>query len=98
MRVEKSVTSITWIPSEAISGMPKVPFELGVAHYDDPPPDKLADLEALREAAPFRGASGLGPWVEFEDDGKPTDFGYSGGAHLGVPRIKLGRRELTFPA
>ena len=38
MRIEKSVTSITWIPSEAISGMPKVPFEMGVAHYDEPPP------------------------------------------------------------
>src|SRR5438477_236409 len=37
MRVEKSVTSITWIPSEAIAGMPKVPFETGVAHYDEPP-------------------------------------------------------------
>ena len=41
MRVESSVTSITWIPSEAISGMPKMPFELGVAHYDDPPPECL---------------------------------------------------------
>src|SRR3954469_7270268 len=98
MRVEKSVTSITWIPSEAISGMPKVPFELGVAHYDDPPPDKLDDLEALREADAFREANELRAWVEFDDDGKPTDFGYSGGAHLGVTRIKLGRRELTFPA
>ena len=39
MRVESAVTSITWIPSEAISGMPKLPFEMGVAHYDEPPPD-----------------------------------------------------------
>ena len=38
MRIEKSVTSVTWIPSEAISGM-KVPFELGVADYDEPPPE-----------------------------------------------------------
>ena len=36
MRVESSITSITWIPSEAIEGMPKLPFEWGVAHYDDP--------------------------------------------------------------
>jgi len=97
MRIEKSVTSITWIPSEAISGMPKLPFEMGVAHYDDPPPDMLEDLEALRQADAFREANELRAWVEF-DDGKPSLFGYSGGGHIGVTRIKLGRRELTFPA
>src|SRR5919206_2750051 len=97
MRVEKSVTSITWIPSEAISGMPRVPFEMGVAHYDAPPPDKLDDLEALREADAFREANELRAWVEF-DDGKPADCGYSGGGHIGVTRIKLGPRELSFPA
>ena len=40
MRVESSVTSLTWIPSEAIKGMPKLPFEWGVAHYDEPPHDR----------------------------------------------------------
>jgi hypothetical protein len=93
MRIEKSVTSITWIPSEAISGMPKLPFEMGVAHYDDPPPDRIDDLEALRE----KDANELRAWVEF-DDGKPSLYGYSGGAHLGITRIKLGSRELAFPA
>ena len=39
MRIEGSVTAISWIPSEAIEGMPKLPFELGVGHYDEPPPD-----------------------------------------------------------
>jgi hypothetical protein len=97
MRVEKSVTSITWIPSEAISGMPKLPFEMGVAHYDDPPPDKLEDLEALREADAFREANELRAWVEFDDD-KPKEYGYSGGGHIGVTRIKLGPREMAFPA
>jgi Cyclic nucleotide-binding domain len=97
MRIEKSVTSVTWIPSDAISGMPKVPFEMGVAHYDDPPPDTLEDLEALRAADAFREANELRAWVEF-DDGKPVDYGYSGGGHIGITRIKLGRRELTFPA
>jgi Cyclic nucleotide-binding domain len=97
MRIEKSVTSITWIPSEAISGMPKVPFEMGVAHYDDPPPDKLEDLEALRQADAFREANELRAWVEFED-GRPSLYGYSGGGYIGVTRMKLGKRELAFPA
>jgi hypothetical protein len=97
MRIEKSVTSITWIPSEAIKGMPKMPFEMGVAHYDAPPPDKLEDLEALRQADAFREANELRAWAEFED-GKATGHGYSGGGHLGVMRIKLLRREFAFPA
>jgi hypothetical protein len=97
MRIEKSVTSITWIPSEAIAGMPRLPFEMGVAHYDDPPPDKLEDLEALHQADAFREANELRAWVEF-DDGKPSLYGYSGGGHIGVTRIKLGQRELAFAA
>jgi len=44
MRIESSVTSITWIPSEAIEGMPKLPCDGGVAHYDDPPHDRLSYL------------------------------------------------------
>jgi hypothetical protein len=97
MRVEKAVTSVTWIPSEAISGMTKLPFELGVAHYDDPPPERIEDLEALRQADAFREANELRAWVEFED-GQPSAHGYSGGGHIGVTRIKLGPRELSFPA
>ena len=97
MRIEKSVTSITWIPSEAITGMTKLPFEMGVTHYDDPPPDRLDDLEALRDADAFREANELRAWVEF-DDGRPSLYGYSGAGHIGVTRIKLGRRELSFPA
>src|SRR5437667_216642 len=29
MRIEKTVTAISWIPSEAIEGLPKVTFQLG---------------------------------------------------------------------
>ena len=54
MRIQSSVTSISWIPSEAIRGVTKLPFEMGLAHYDDPPPDHIDSLEALREADRFR--------------------------------------------
>ena len=37
-RFDLSVTAISWIPSEAIEGLSKVPFELGITHYDQPPP------------------------------------------------------------
>jgi hypothetical protein len=97
MRIESSVTSITWIPSEAIEGMTKVPFEMGVAHYDEPPPDKLEDLDALREQDAFREANQLRAFVEVED-GKVADAGHLGRGLIGVTRLKLGPKELSFPA
>jgi hypothetical protein len=97
MRVESSVTSITWIPSEAISGMPKMPFEMGIAHYDEPPPDRIDDLEALHENDLFREANELKAWIEVED-GTIVGQGYAGQGRIGVTRIKLGSREVAFAA
>ena len=98
MRIEKSVTAVTWIPSEAIDGMPKLPFELGMTHYDQPPPDRLASgqLEELRDADRFREANELRAWVEV-DDGKIVDSGYSGGALVGTTNVKLGPKTVGFP-
>jgi Cyclic nucleotide-binding domain len=98
MRIESSVTSITWIPSEAIKGMPKLPFEMGVAHYDEPPHDRLLDLDAMHENDLFREANELKAWIEVEDDGEISGQGYEGGGRIGVTRLKLGRREVAFPA
>lgn len=98
MRVEKSVTAVTWIPSEAIEGMPKLPFELGITHYDAPPPDRLAqgDLERLRDEDRFREANQLRAWVEL-DDGKIVDAGYSGGSVVGTTKVKVGPKTMSFP-
>lgn len=97
MRIESSVTSITWIPSDAIEGMTKLPFEMGVAHYDDPPPDTLENLDELRERDAFREANELRAFVEV-DDGKVVDAGHLGRGLIGVTRLKLGPKELSFPA
>jgi hypothetical protein len=97
MRIESSVTAVSWIPSEAVEGLPKIPFTMGVAHYDDPPPDVIDDLDALREADAFREANELRAFVEVED-GKITDYGHLGRGHIGVTRMKLGPRELSVAA
>src|ERR687892_1330134 len=99
MRIESSVTSVSWIPSDAVKGMPKVPFELGVAHYDDPPPDKLGalDLDRLTDEDAFRESNELRAWIEVED-GAVVDAGYSGQGRIGVTRVKVGPRELVIPA
>jgi hypothetical protein len=96
MRIEKSVTAISWIPSEAIEGLPKLPFELGIGHYDDPPPDRLeeGDLERLRDEDRFREANLLKGWVEVED-GRIVDHGQAGQSYVGSTTFRFGRKDVV---
>jgi cyclic nucleotide-binding protein len=98
-RHESSVTAISWIPSEAIEGLSKVPFELGVTHYDQPPPDRIAagDLEELRKADRFREANELRAFVDV-DDGRIIDCGYLGGGRIGSTTVRLGPAAIRFAA
>jgi hypothetical protein len=98
VRIESSVTAISWIPSEAVEGLPKIPFTMGVAHYDEPPPDVIEDLDAMREADAFREANELRAYIDVADDGSITDAGHLGSGHLGVTRIKVGPKELSVAA
>ena len=98
MRFESSVTSISWIPSEAIEGLAtKLPFEMGVAHYDAPLPEVLTDLESLRQRDAFRFANELRAWIDVED-GRVVGHGHSGKGHIGSTTLKLGNRQASFPA
>ena len=97
MRIDDSVTSVSWIPSEAVTGMNKGAFESGFTHYDDPPPDKIDDLEALRAEDGFRFANHLAAWIDVVD-GKIVDAGYTGGGLMGATTIKLGPKAATFEA
>jgi hypothetical protein len=98
MRIESSVTAISWIPSDAIEGMPKLPFELGVAHYDDPPPEHLdeGDLERLRADDRFREANLLAAWIDVED-GRIVGQGYEGAGLVGSTTFNLGITDITIP-
>jgi hypothetical protein len=97
MRIESSVTSISWIPSEAVEGLPKLPFTMGVAHYDDPPPDRIDFIDVMHRADLFREANELKGWIDVED-GKITDYGHTGRGRIGLTRLKLGRKEIAVPA
>ena len=97
MRIESSVTSLSWIPSEAVKGMTRLPFEMGVAHYDPPPPDTLGDLDELRSADRFRFANHLRAWIEVED-GKIVGWGHAGRGHIGSTTVRVGPKALVFQA
>jgi hypothetical protein len=98
MRIESSVTAISWIPSDAIEGMPKLPFEIGVARYDEPPPEHLeeGDLERLRAEDRFREANRLTAWIDVED-GRIVGHGYEGTGLVGSTTFSLGITDITIP-
>ena len=97
MRIESSVTALSWIPSEAVEGLPKLPFTFGVAHYDDPPPDRIDFIETMHRADLFREANELRAWIDVED-GKIVDYGHAGRGRIGLTRLKLGPKEIAVPA
>ncbi len=98
VRHQSSITSLSWIPSEAVEGSQRLAFDAGMAHYDPPPPEVIGDLEALRAADRFRFANVLKAWVETDDSGRIVDFGRDGGGLMGATTVKLGPVARTFEA
>ncbi|MEX1045933.1 MAG: cyclic nucleotide-binding domain-containing protein [Actinomycetota bacterium] len=99
-RIESSVTSVSWIPMDAPTGMSKLAFQVGFTHYDEPPPDAIegtAAIDELREADRFRFCNDLRAWIEVED-GSITGFEHAGRGHIGSTTVKLGPKGVTFPA
>jgi hypothetical protein len=98
MRYESSVTSLSWIPSEAVEGGTRVAFDAGFTHYDDPPPGELGDIEELRVADRFRFANVLRAWIDVDGSGQITDCGYGGGGLMGSTMVRLGALHYRFQA
>lgn len=97
MRVESSVTSVSWIPSEAVQGVMKATFSSGLSHYDAPPPAHLSDLRSLRDADAFRFANDLRAWAEFDGD-HVVAYGQDGGVVMGSTTVRVGPLDATFAA
>jgi hypothetical protein len=98
MRHETCITSLSWIPSEAVTGGTRMAFDAGFTHYDDPPPGELGDIEELRVADRFRFANVLRAWIDVDDSGRITGSGYDGGGLMGSTTISLGGLHYRFQA
>ena len=103
MRIERSINTVSWIPSDVMEGMGKMATRMKLAHHDPPPPDSLGDnasaaIEQLRLADGFRFANQLRAYIDVDDDGRITDYGYCGGGCLGATTIGHGVSAITIPA
>ena len=95
MRIESSVTSLSWIPQGAVEGFNRLSFGLRVAHFDPPPPEVLGDLDELQSHDRFRFANRLEAWIEVQD-GRIVDAGQSGGGRVNVTKVGYGPASIAF--
>lgn len=107
MRIERSITTVSWIPSDLLEGMGKMATRMKMAHHDPPPPDAIGPdvagtVEALRVTDRFRFANELRAFVDVERDESGTmhiaGCGYLGGGVIGATTVGLGVGSITIPA
>ena len=106
MRYESIVTSLSWIPSEAVTGSSKAAFEGGIAHYDQAPPGELGppgspeSVAGLQQADRFRFANVLSAWIDTDDHGAVIGAGYHDDSRglMGATTVRVGAARRTFQA
>jgi hypothetical protein len=96
MRFDATATAITWLPFAALDRLPAMPLELAIAHYDEPPPEALPDVDELRRRDAFREANELHAWIKVED-GEIVDYGQTGRGLLG-DGPELDAHQVAFAA
>jgi hypothetical protein len=96
-RIESSVTSVSWIPWDAMEGVRGLITDLGVGHWDLPPPDQLENLDELIDADAIRFANELRAWVEVEG-GHITRYGHLGNGQMGQSTLAAESRQVAFAA
>ena len=97
MRIESSVTAVSWVPAGSVEGGQRLAFHVGAAQYDDPPPDHLDDLPSLLDGGRVRLANQLQGFVEVSD-GRIVASGQSGQGHVGSAREAADAAQVGFAA
>jgi hypothetical protein len=97
VRIESSVTAVSWVPLDCVEGGQRLQFHVGAAQYDDPPPGHLDDLPGLLAAGRVRFANQLQASIEV-DDGRIVAHGQSGQGHVGAAGRPAGAAQVGFAA
>jgi hypothetical protein len=99
-RVAAAAWSLSWIPSESVSGALRRGFDVGLSHYDEPPTDVIAgiaEVHRLQKADAFRFANVVDAWADVVD-GRIADAGFTpeAGLSMGSTTVRLARLGATF--
>ncbi len=93
VRIDGSVTSISWVPADAVERDAKAELQLGTSRADEAPPADLGpDIDATLDAVGdrYRFANHLRGFAEFDDDGEVRCYGDQGSGRLGQPTVREG--------
>ncbi len=102
-RIIHSVTTVSWIPTDVLSGIGRLGMSLHLSHHDVPPPDHLdgdldESLERLRADDRFRFANRLCAFIDVDDTGTLLDAGYLGQGLIGSTTLSFGVGSVTLAA
>jgi hypothetical protein len=103
MRVQASVVSLSWIPTDSLRGPLKTGMDLRLSHWDAPLPDRVQvphEVEELRRHDKFRFGNVLSGWAEVEGGeivASGLDRGTSG-VEMGSTTVRVGKIGATFRA
>src|SRR3954454_8988775 len=102
MRIQATGTTISWIPSESVTGSLRLGFELKLSHWDQPLPEQLTGSAEVREMCAddrFRFANVVSGWAEV-DEGRVVDAGFADDSDLvmGSTTVRVGKLGATFRA
>jgi hypothetical protein len=97
VRIESSVTAVSWVPLDCVEGGQRLAFHVGAAQYDDPPPDHLDDLPSLLAGGRVRLANQLCGFAEVSD-GRIVASGQSGQGYVGSAREAADAAQVGFAA
>ncbi|MCK0113314.1 cyclic nucleotide-binding domain-containing protein [Ornithinimicrobium sp. F0845] len=92
-------TSLSWIPSESVSGWLKGGFDLHLSHYDKPPADFLSgveQVEQMRADDRFRFANVISGWADFTGARPTAGWSEESGLLMGSTTVRLALGSATF--
>jgi len=80
-----------------MEGLMRLPLDVGIGHYDEPPPDEIIDVDAFVAAGRCRFANRLEVWADIEE-GRIVAAGSDGGGQVASTEMSLGLASLSVPA
>jgi hypothetical protein len=64
------------VPSDVVTGLARLPFELSIQSADSPPPTLVTHPYSLVRENRVRQANALRAWAKFDKQGRPSEFDY----------------------